>query len=502
MSPALYNNLLPIISAFWNRHFIMSIYRFFQIGITSLLLALPTNSLHASESALPSIGGGGYSVTPQDEHELGQVWVRMLRGSARLYDDPIVVSYLEDLLWDVTEHSQLTDRRLELVVLDNTTLNAFAVPGGIVGIHTGLVEAAETEDELASVIAHELAHLSQRHYAAQIDEQRRNRPFMLAALLGSILVAAADAQGGTAAITSTVAAAQQASLAFSRQNEREADYIGMQTLSASGFDPRAMASMFSRLQTSARYGQKPPEFLLTHPVTENRIADSLNRAASLPTPARRTQAGDYALIRARIAAHYSSNPEKLLSQLQAQRQTSDDDRLRYATAIAAIKAKKFDDADVAVSAMTAAFRQKLIVRLITAELALGRDQLTSAHKALSDLLKLFPDNYSANALYVELLLKQGQTSHAVAVLRKLVEQRPTDSNLWYNLAETQGLAGNTLAVHLARIEYFMLTANIDLALRQIKFAQRLPQLSNEEQATLEALETEAKTIRQQMKQVM
>lgn len=502
MSTALYNKSLTIISAFWECCLTMPIYRFFRIGITSLLLALPTNSLVAADSGLPALSGGGFSVTLQDEHELGQVWVRMLRGSAKLYDDPIVINYLEDLLWDVTEHSQLTDRRLELVVLDNSTLNAFAVPGGIVGVHTGLIEAAQSEDELASVIAHELAHLSQRHYAAQVDEQRRNQPLMLAALLGSILIAAADAQGGTAAITSTVAAAQQAGLSFSRQNEREADYIGMQTLAASGFDPHAMANMFSRLQSNARYGQKPPEFLLTHPVTESRIADALNRAASLPKPSRRTHAADYALIRARIAAHYSSDPDRLLNQLQQERARSDNDSLRYATVVTAIKAKQFDAAAQAAEAMSTGFRQTLTVRLLQAELAIARDQLDAAQNEISSLLKLFPDNYPANALYVELLLRQGQTSHAVAVLRKLVEQRPTDSNLWYNLAETQGLAGNTLEVHLARIEYFMLTGNVDLALRQIKFAQRLPQLSGEEQARLETLEAEAKAIRQQMKQAM
>lgn len=480
----------------------MHIYRFFLPLMTSLMLLSPTNSLQAAETGLPSISESGFSTTPQEEYMLGRTWVRMLRGSARLYEDPIVVAYLEDLLWDVAEHSQLTDRRLELVVLDNPTLNAFAVPGGVVGIHTGLVEAAQSEDELASVIAHELAHLSQRHYAAGVDQQKRNRPLMLAALLGSLLVAAADAQGGVAAISSTVAASQASSLAFSRQNEREADYIGMQTLATAGFNPAAMPNMFSRLQANARYGRKPPEFLLTHPVTESRIADSLNRAANLPPPEPRPGAIDYDLVQARIIADYAKDTDKLLANLTDQRKKKDSDTLRYATAMAAIKATKFDLATEAFGSMSSTFMQKLPVRLAQAELRIAQKQYDKASQQLHAVLKLFPDNYPANALYAELLLHQGQNSHAIAVYKKLAEQRPTDANIWYNLAEVQGLAGNTLDVHLARIEYFMLTGNIDLALRQVKFALRTPQLSEKERAQLETLETEAKHLRQQMQRVL
>jgi len=480
----------------------MPIYRFFLPLITSLLLVFQTNSLHAASNGLPSISDSGFSTTPQEEYLLGRTWVRMLRGSARLYEDPIVVAYLEDLLWDVAQYSQLTDHRLELVVLDNPTLNAFAVPGGIVGVHTGLVEAAKSEDELASVVAHELAHLSQRHYAAQIDQQRRNQPFLLAAMLGSLLIAAADGQGGTAALSSTIAANQASMLAFSRQNEREADYIGMQTLTAAGFDPAAMPKMFSRLQANARFGSKPPEFLLTHPVTESRIADSLNRAANLPTPEPRPDAIDFELVQARIIANYAQDADKLLISLASERDKHDNDTLRYATLMTAIKANKYDLAAEAVSAMSANFKQKLPVRLALAELNIARKQYGKAKLELRAVLKLFPNNYPTNAIYAELLLHQGQNSHAIAVYKKLAEQRPNDPNIWYNLAEVHGLAGNTLDVHIARVEYFMLTGNLDLALRQLKFAQRTPQLTAEERSQLEALEQEAKQIREQMKKVM
>lgn len=480
----------------------MPIYRFFLPLITSLLLVFQTNSLHAASTGLPSLSDSGFSTTLQEEHLLGRTWVRVLRGSARLYEDPIAVAYLEDLLWSIAQYSQLTDHRLELVVLDNPSLNAFAVPGGIVGVHSGLVQAAQSEGELASVIAHELAHLSQRHYAARIDQQRRNQPFLLAAMLGSLLIAAADTQGGTAALSSTLAANQASMLAFSRQNEREADYIGMQTLTAAGFDPAAMPKMFSRLQANSRFGSKPPEFLLTHPVTESRIADSLNRAANLPTPEPRPDAIDFDLIQARIVANYAQDADKLLTSLANKREKQDNNSLRYATLMAAIKANKYDLAAEAVNQMSASFKQKLPVRLAQAELNIARKNYSDAKQELRALLKLFPDNYPANAIYAELLLHLGQNSHAIAVYKKLAEQRPNDPNIRYNLAEVHGLAGNTLDVHIARVEYFMLTGNMDLALRQLKFAQRTPQLTDDERSQLDALEQEAKQIREQMKKVM
>ena len=481
----------------------MPIYRFFLPLMTSLLMLSPTNSLYAQTSGgLPAINESGFTTTPQEEYELGRTWVRVLKGSAKLYEDPVTVAYLEDLLWDVVEHSQLDDRRLELVVLDNSTLNAFAVPGGIVCIHTGLVQAAQSEDELASVIAHELAHLSQRHYAAQIDQQKRNRPLMLAALLGSVLVAAADSQGGVAAISSTMAASQASSLAFSRRNEREADHIGMQTLTEAGFDPAAMPKMFSRLQANARFGQKPPEFLLTHPVTQSRIADSLDRASRLPTPEKRPDAIDFELVQARINANYAKDLPRLLKDLATQQEKTPNDQLRYATAVAATHAQKYSLAQTMLDSMSSSFKQKLAVKLAQAELHIAQQHFAEAEVILNKILRLFPRNYPANTLYAELKLHQHQIGHALAVYRKLAEQRPDDVNIRYTLAEVAGLAGNTLEVHMARIEYFMLTGNIDLALRQTKFALRTPHLSATDQSKLKALEDEAKALRARMEKVL
>ncbi|WP_051298402.1 M48 family metalloprotease [Marinobacterium litorale] len=467
----------------------------FSLGIT---LNLPT--AHADPSLPVLTDATSSTISLQEEHRLGRNWARVLRGQAALLDDPVVKQYLNDLLWQVVEHSELMDRRLELVVLDKESFNAFAVPGGIVGIHGGLLLASESEAELASVVAHELAHLSQRHYAQQLEESRRNRPLMLAGLLAGILVAAADSQAGTAAITSTIAGSAQAQLAFSRRNEQEADRIGMQTLSASGYDPYAMPKMFERLQNSYRfYGQKPPEFLLTHPVTESRIADSLNRAATLPRPPVNGDDMLYDLVRTRLQVHYSKEPQTLYSTYSEQASDGGSGTARYGQMISALAAGRTQQSREAFESLPSQWRDHLYVRLSELDLLLAEGAQNQAFNRVEALLDLYPDSMPVRYRYALIARQTGRIKLAAQVLNELVRDYPNDVDFWYQLAETEGLNGRIYAVHMARIEYFMLTAQLDLALRQVEFARRENGLNDIEKARLNQKELEIKTLRQQMK---
>lgn len=468
----------------------------FSLGIA---LSLPT--AHADPSLPVLTDATSSTISLQEEHRLGRNWARVLRGQAALLDDPVVKQYLNDLLWQVVEHSELMDRRLELVVLDKESFNAFAVPGGIVGIHGGLLLASESEAELASVVAHELAHLSQRHYAQQLEESRRNRPLMLAGLLAGILVAAADSQAGTAAITSTIAGSAQAQLAFSRRNEQEADRIGMQTLSASGYDPYAMPKMFERLQNSYRfYGQKPPEFLLTHPVTESRIADSLNRAATLPRPPVNGDDMLYDLVRTRLQVHYSKEPQTLYSTYSEQASDGGSGTARYGQMISALAAGRTQQSREAFESLPSQWRDHLYVRLSELDLLLAEGAQNQAFNRVEALLDLYPDSMPVRYRYALIARQTGQIKLAAQVLNELVRDYPNDVDFWYQLAETEGLNGRIYAVHMARIEYFMLTAQLDLALRQVEFARRENGLNDIEKARLNQKELEIKTLRQQMKE--
>lgn len=465
-----------------------------------LVSTLPAPSL--AEESLPVLTDSTSSIISlQEEYRLGRNWARMLRGQAKLMSDPVTKQYLQDLLWQITPNSQLTDRRLELIVLDKESINAFAVPGGVIGIHAGLITGAESEAEVASVIAHELAHLSQRHYAQQLEESRRNRPFMLAGLLASILVAAADTQAGTAAITSTLAGSASSQLAFSRRNEQEADRVGMQTLVASGFDPYAMPSMFSRLQKTYRYsGRQAPEFLLTHPVTESRIADSLNRAASLPRPRIPHEAFVYDLVRKRLQVHYSKNLAQLHQQFTADTRQDGRPEDQYGRLLTSIELNKPEEAKEALDALPESWRRHPYVRLSELDLLLATGKVKEALAMSEQLLSLYPDSMPIRYRFALTARQAGQYQRSADALRALTSDYPTDVEFWFQLAETEGLNNRINAVHLARIEYFMLTGQMDRALRQVEFARRERDLSHIDQGRLDQKEREIRTLRQQMKE--
>ncbi|WP_242530159.1 M48 family metalloprotease [Marinobacterium iners] len=464
---------------------------------TALLPATGTAS-----TDLPVLNDASSATVSLDaEYRLGRNWARILRAQAPLLDDPISYQYLEDLLWRLLPKSQVQDRRLELFLLDNPTFNAFAVPGGIIGIHSGLLLAAETEGELASVIAHELAHLSQRHYAQRLEEERRNRPLMLAGLLASILVAAADTQGGMAVLSSTMGANAQGQLAFSRRNEQEADRVGMQTLVEAGIDPHTMPQMFSRLQRNYRfYGQRPPEFLLTHPVTESRIADSLNRASQLPEVQSHADNSDFNLIRARMQVHHSESPQKALATFRAATQDSDQLHNRYGLMLAAIAAADFALADKTWNTLDASARRHPWLLLSRVERFLAAADSASALEISRELIALYPDSRPVRTLHARALRETGQLQQAIRIYKQLTRDYPTDTLIWFELAEAEGLAGNILAVHEARIEYFLLTAQFDLALKQLEYAAREKDLTDSDRARLEQREQEAKALRQEMKE--
>ncbi len=253
-----------------------SIFKKTLISGASILIATLCQFATASNINLPELGDSSSAlVSPHQERELGQTWLRMFRSRVLTSSDPILYSYIEDLLHGLVEYSELTDPRLEIILVKKAARKAGVVPGGVCGGQSGLFLYAESEDQLASVLAHELAHLSQRHFARGVEKRQKSSIPTMAAMLASLVLAATvGGDAGIAAMTATQAAALDSQLRFSRQNEQEADRIGMRTMVAGGLDPNAVPSMFERMLKSTRYSQRPPEFLLTHPVTESRIADS------------------------------------------------------------------------------------------------------------------------------------------------------------------------------------------------------------------------------------
>ncbi|MGL4565663.1 MAG: M48 family metallopeptidase, partial [Halioglobus sp.] len=270
---------------------------------------------------LPNLGESSTSMfSAEYEHQLGRAWLRIFRSQVRTVNDPLLHDYLEHLVYKLASHSKLEDRRLEVVIVDSPEINAFAVPGGIIGVNNGLLLYAQSEDELATVLSHEIAHLSQRHFSRGVEFQQKNQPLTLAAMIASfVLLATAGADAGMAAMSATQAAAQSSALRYSRTNEQEADRVGMQTLADAGFDPQSAPAMFERMMQASRYagGDRVPEYLRSHPLTENRVADTRNRARQYPRQ-EPTESLDYQLMRARVSNQLATSPEEAVNKFRGE----------------------------------------------------------------------------------------------------------------------------------------------------------------------------------------
>jgi predicted Zn-dependent protease len=470
-----------------------------KVALTTTLSVAP---IAFADDFLPMMGDSTSGIISlQKEHQLGQAWVRTLRGRARLYDDPLTYSYLNDLIWNLVSHSQMQDKRIELVVMDNATLNAFAVPGGVVGVHAGLFLSTEHEDELASVLAHELAHLSQRHFAAQLEEARRSRPFTLAKLLASILVASADSEAGAAAISSTIASQQSSALAFSRQNEQEADRLGMQTLVSAGFDPSSMPRMFSRLMQSQRFDtNRLPEFLLTHPVSQSRIADALNRSSQLPTPRKPDQDSiDFLLAKTRIAVHYTENQRTLLQNYQRNVEQSPTPINLYGYMVTAYNNGQVQLAEAQFNRLPSNWKRHPSVLISKADGLIENRQYDNAISILKRLNDDYPDTYTVMKYLAKAYFNSGKTQDAIREMQVLTRKSPNDVDNWYLLSEAYGQAGQTMNVHFTRIEYFLLTGQTDRADQQIRYAKRDSDKSESTERRLTQLEQETREVRDAMK---
>ncbi|NRA13949.1 MAG: M48 family metallopeptidase [Oceanospirillaceae bacterium] len=460
-----------------------------------MALALTTAD-RASANGLPLLGDYSSSIISlNSEYNLGQGIIRQIRNSNQPINDPMVDSYLQDLTWDLVAKSQLQDKRISLAVIGNKSVNAFAAPGGVIGIHVGLIIAAGAEDELASVISHELAHLSQRHFASQLERNRINSPFAIASLITGVLIAAANPEAGTAVLSTSMASSMSASLAFSRKNEQEADRIGMQNLSQAGYDPSAMPRMFGKLLELQRLqGSIPPEFLLTHPSSSSRIADSKNRALQLKVKSKRKPNLDFSIIKARLKVKYHLTPSQSLSHYRTTAKKNRSAINLYSLAMAEARSSRFKDSINSLQKLPAAWRDHMLIKLSLAQVYRQNQQPQKALNILDKLDQIYPQHSAVQMLKAETLLAAQRPEQAAKTLREITEYAPDNLDAWYLLAEAQGLAGNRNALHIARIEYFLLRGQVATARAQLGFARRERNLKERDLYKLEDLEQQVTVV--------
>ncbi|RCV90240.1 M48 family metalloprotease [Billgrantia montanilacus] len=446
-----------------------------------LALALTGPASATDDYGLPSLTTGSQAVSGE-EYRLGRAWLRQFRARAPQWQDPIAQHYVESLLARLVPHSGVDGPRTVVTLVDSRTLNAFAVPGGVIGLNAGLFAFADEEDAVASVLAHELGHLSQRHYArGQARADQTQIPAMAAMLAGMLIAASGGGDAGIAAAMGSQAAFIQDQLTYSRRFEQEADRIGLQAMSEAGFDPQAMVRMFRAMQRQASLqGGNPPEFLLTHPLTESRISDAESRAAQLEAADPRNEGPTYHLIRARaLLTIHQRDPQQAVTRLAQDR--APDTARRYIDALLEAQRGNTDSALTALDGLSRELPDLAMIPASAAEVAFDAGRYDDAIERSRRQLRLMPGYMPTTRIMGEALL-QRDPNEAYRVLRDLAEGRPEDPQVFTLLAEAAGRSNREAWGHLARAEHMQLTGSIDQAIRQLDVAKQVAERSDDRNA--------------------
>jgi len=438
------------------------------------LAQAPDTSANANDD-LPALGDASSSViSPALEREIGQQFMKQVRSVLPTVDDPVLKYWVTKSLNDLAEHAQLNDTSLQVVLIDKDELNAFAAPGGVVGINLGLLLEAEDIHEYDSVLAHELAHLSQRHFARGIEEQRAQTIPTVASLIAAILVGAmGGADAGMAAISAAQAAAQSNQLRYSRSREQEADRIGLSTMIRAGLDPNGMSRMFERMERTYRYTRRPPEFLLTHPLSESRIADARQQAMAYHEP-RHADSPEYAMMRTRAIVHNAASPVDVLRQYEkAVKDDPESPAARYGLAL--VRSRMGDHAAALAlgDELFSTSPERILPLAAYADLLIQAGKYHQANPLLERGLAVNPDNAALSMLYADSLTRAQRYTEAMAVVTRQSLVHGDDIDVWYQLAEVSGLAGDIVGVHRARAEFFALRGSYERAIQHLEYARRL-----------------------------
>lgn len=442
------------------------------VGWASLAASATLDDLN-----LPELGAGGSAVTSlAQEHALGQRFLRAVRAQTPSFDDPLIKDYLEHHIYRLAASSDLEDFRLYVVIIDNPTINAFAAPGGILGINHGLFLNATSVHEFSAILSHELAHLSQRHFARGLEDSRKAGVISIAGLLaGAIIAAYGGGEAGLAAMTTSQGLMQAQRLSYSRIRESEADRVGINTMIKAGLDPRAMAYMFENLERATRSdGDRIPEFLRTHPVTRKRISDAYNQTESLTKKSWPIDL-EFQLMRARAEALSMKDASARETNLTSRNASGEILQIAndYLRTLVAIRTGDLDQARRLLEPLRNQYPLNIPFQIAEVDLYLRAKQPDIAAARLDEALMISPGNYPLTVKQADIMLALDRPEIASQLLSEIAEKRPLDDAIWYQLAEARGLAGDIIGVHQARAEYFFLNGDLERAEKQLTYAQPL-----------------------------
>lgn len=427
---------------------------------------------HAVASELPDLGESSQAVfSAQQERRIGESIMADIRGSRDLYDDAEVTDYLNALGARLVANSPDSARAFEFFVIRDNTINAFALPGGFIGVHTGLILSAQSESELASVLAHEISHVTQRHLARVIAGTQKNTLTSLAAIAVAILAARSNPQVANAAVATAQATSVQSQLDYTREHEREADRIGLQLLGASGFDPHAMADFFGRMQKYGRlYENNAPVYLRTHPLTTERIADVQNRVESLPYR-QVPDSLDFQLVRAKLEAAEGSpqNAVKVFEAALAEKKYSSEVAQHYGFAGALLRSKDYDRAERELGLARKSGPHPMF-DVMAMQIKLSSRQPEAALGVCRRSLKRFPHHSALIQGCAETMLQTGAAAEALSLVSNALKIRDNDARLYMLQAQAYAALGKSVPQHRALAEAYVLQGHLKEAVVQLQIA--------------------------------
>lgn len=445
-----------------------------MIAATGVAIGPAPSRAETTTLDLPSIGDStGSFFSPEYERRLGQAFLNHVRKQADIIDDPEIETYVQSVGYRLVANSDNNTQAFTFFVLNDPLINAFAAPGGIVGINAGTIINSDNEHELAGVVAHEIAHVTQKHMARSAEMQSKLSLPMMAAMLGAILVATQNPDAGMAAITAIQGGVAQAQINFTRHNEEEADRVGMQLLERADFDPFGMPGFFEKLQKNSRYFAQAPEFLRSHPLTTNRIADSQARAAAVPRKDKYTQSASYALVRAKLIVGTFRNPAEAVKHFQNElarvENVDPDGVLRYGLAMALLEDKQYDGARDLIGGLLAQQPENSSFLLAAAEVEARQNRFADAIRIYEHAEKLYPDYRPLVLNFSRTLLQSGNPARALVLLEKYGKYAEPDLTYYDYLTRAEAESGNPVEAGMANAEYYYLSGETRVAIERLRY---------------------------------
>jgi len=430
------------------------------------LLAVP----RAVADGLPDLGDvsqAGFS--PLQERQLGESIMREIRADRSYHDEPEATDYINALGRRLASRSTDTRQEFDFFLIRDGQINAFALPGGFIGVNTGLMLAAQSESELAGVLAHEIAHVTQRHIARMIAQQKQSTVTSLASIAAAILLSRVSSDAAQAAIAFGQAGMIQSQLNFTRDNERDADRTGLQMLDQAGFDPHAMATFFERLQRATRvYESGAPSYLRTHPLGFERIADMQNRTQEF-SYRQVPDSLDFQLIRAKLRSQLDAPRDAIafFEQSLVERKYLSEAASRYGLALAHLRAHDTVLAQKEFGLLRKRVPSSPIVETLSCELAHASGP-AAALGCYRDALRRYPAYRALVYNGANALLATGRAGEALQLVEGRLRDGASDHRLYLLQARAYAALGKRLAQHRAQAEAYARQGNLGAAVEQLQ----------------------------------